>query len=95
MSSHRDGALRAHACIQGEGWFVETTRLDALTPFRALDVTKYGSSDVDVSPALSCPRCEQPMVRRFVVPAGVYVDFCDTHGVWLDRGELSSLTTPR
>lgn len=43
-------------------------------------------------PTLACPRCRSQM-RRYVhqYASGVWVDACDTHGVWLDAGELERL----
>jgi len=40
----------------------------------------------------SCPVCNQTM-ERFVykISSGVIIDKCDTHGVWLNHGELKNL----
>lgn len=38
---------------------------------------------------LRCPRCLTLMTRRAYQPgAGVILDYCGQHGVWVDRGEL-------
>ena len=38
---------------------------------------------------LHCPRCLGRMTRRVYQPgAGVVLDYCGHHGVWLDAGEL-------
>ena len=40
-----------------------------------------------------CPSCGEPMLRRnFRESSGIVVDVCAAHGVWLDQGELASLT---
>lgn len=38
---------------------------------------------------MECPVCRHHMMVREI--QGVHVDICDTHGVWLDRGELEKL----
>ncbi len=44
---------------------------------------------------ISCPECGEVMDRmRYKVskhPSGVLIDVCKKHGVWLDRGELTSI----
>jgi Zn-finger nucleic acid-binding protein len=38
---------------------------------------------------LKCPTCRQPMHRQsYGARAGIIVDRCHQHGVWLDGGEL-------
>lgn len=40
----------------------------------------------------SCPVCDRQMSRRnFERRSGVVVDVCNSHGIWLDMGELDSL----
>jgi hypothetical protein len=42
------------------------------------------------SKTVDCPICNSAMQKR-MVGDGVEVDYCDWHGVWLDRGELDRL----
>lgn len=44
---------------------------------------------VDAGRALACPCCDAPMVLELY--AGVHLDWCPNHGVWLDTGELSAV----
>jgi Zn-finger nucleic acid-binding protein len=39
---------------------------------------------------VACAICGNTMQKQ-LIPQGVEIDVCDTHGVWLDRGELESL----
>lgn len=39
---------------------------------------------------IRCPICETDMVHKSI--NGVEVDVCDTHGLWLDRNELLTIT---
>lgn len=39
---------------------------------------------------VDCPVCGVTMQKR-MSDAGIEVDYCDWHGVWLDRGELERL----
>jgi hypothetical protein len=39
---------------------------------------------------MDCPVCGSTMQKR-VVGAGVEIDYCDWHGVWLDVGEMDRL----
>ncbi len=50
------------------------------------------SIDPDTRAVAACPSCATQM-RRYVhqYASGVWVDACDTHGVWLDDGELERL----
>jgi Zn-finger nucleic acid-binding protein len=71
------------ACPAHHGIFVthralaQVERLSADGP-RAVDV-----------PAISCPRCSEPMTARtFARGATIVVDVCDEHGTWFDAGEL-------
>lgn len=44
---------------------------------------------VDPSRLLACPTCAQPMsVERY---HEVHIDWCATHGVWLDEGEMEAI----
>ena len=38
---------------------------------------------------MECPRCDEEMI--VVEYQNVEVDYCEEHGVWLDRGELELL----
>jgi Zn-finger nucleic acid-binding protein len=41
---------------------------------------------------LPCPVCAALMMRRTIATgAGVIVDVCQQHGLWLDRGELEKI----
>lgn len=41
---------------------------------------------------IPCPTCADLMVRRSFGPgAGVVLDMCRSHGVWVDRGELEAI----
>jgi Zn-finger nucleic acid-binding protein len=43
---------------------------------------------------VQCPRCRREMDRaRFAQRASLVVDVCVMHGLWLDAGELASLST--
>jgi hypothetical protein len=42
------------------------------------------------SPVKMCPVCGVEMDKR-AVASTVEVDFCQAHGIWLDRGELEAL----
>ena len=39
---------------------------------------------------ISCPICGAPMIKRVILD-GLEIDYCDSHGVWLDGGELERL----
>jgi len=36
---------------------------------------------------INCPVCQKPM-QKVRTPAGVEIDTCESHGVWLDSNEL-------
>lgn len=36
---------------------------------------------------IGCPICGAPMQKRLVMDS-IEIDYCDSHGVWLDSGEL-------
>jgi hypothetical protein len=39
---------------------------------------------------VNCPKCGAAMSRT-PLPAGVQIDVCEDHGVWLDVGELEQI----
>ena len=39
---------------------------------------------------MNCPKCATNM-QKVKIEAGVEVDCCDSHGVWLDVGELQAI----
>jgi hypothetical protein len=39
---------------------------------------------------IDCPICGVRMLKRVVLD-GLELDYCDTHGVWLDSGEMERL----
>lgn len=43
---------------------------------------------------VDCPVCGVAMQKR-VSDTGIEIDYCDWHGVWLDRGELERLLAPQ
>lgn len=39
-----------------------------------------------------CPECAEPMRSlTYAYESGVLIDSCDTHGIWLDQGELARI----
>ena len=42
------------------------------------------------SETIKCVVCSQPM-KKTQVPAGVEIDYCDAHGIWLDLNELQTI----
>lgn len=46
-----------------------------------------------MEPTRACPVCAQPMQSES--RDNVTVDFCDDHGIWLDKGELETLLDRR
>lgn len=40
---------------------------------------------------INCPVCNQALQKKNVME-GLEIDFCDSHGVWLDAGELERLS---
>jgi Zn-finger nucleic acid-binding protein len=47
---------------------------------------------VDAVRYRKCPECAEMMSRRnFQQTSGVIVDVCAAHGIWFDRGELSTI----
>jgi Zn-finger nucleic acid-binding protein len=91
LAREERATIVVHTCVDGDGWFVETTDPNELAWLREMDSEATATAMADDSPALTCPSCEARMRRIFVVPGGVYIDICDAHGTWLDRGELARL----
>ena len=40
---------------------------------------------------MNCPKCGSAMGRVQLPAAGVEIDCCEAHGVWLDVGELQQI----
>jgi Zn-finger nucleic acid-binding protein len=93
---------RCQKCL---GLFFDPSELDALLESAVSSVYEIDQLriqtllDEEVRPEeatsityIPCPVCRQLMHRKgFGVRAGVIVDRCKEHGIWLDGGELSQL----
>jgi len=44
---------------------------------------------VDEERVLSCPKCTSPMRLQYY--EAVHMDWCQGHGIWLDKGELGAI----
>jgi hypothetical protein len=44
--------------------------------------------------SIDCPVCGSTMQKR-VIDAGIEIDYCDWHGVWMDAGEMDRLFAAR
>ncbi len=93
--------LPIHECTACGGMFVPQAVLDAIvaretpgpsspTHPRAV-LPAPASHPVDIVRYVKCPCCGALMNRvNFGKRSGVIVDVCKAHGVWFDRGELTS-----
>ncbi len=42
-------------------------------------------------PTLPCLVCATDMKKKTIIPnTGLVIDICDTHGIWMDNGELKA-----
>lgn len=81
----------------GHGVWLDTGELFLITedarhadlPFWADLFRREQSPPVDAERRLACPHCGQTMLLETF--EGVTLDWCKTHGVWLDAGELEAI----
>jgi Zn-finger nucleic acid-binding protein len=87
-----------YGCGACGGIWLDRAMSERLT--RALDpdalaladaASQHACAQVDLSPALACPRCRSALARHDVGGARVHVDSCATHGTWFDRDELQKV----
>jgi Zn-finger nucleic acid-binding protein len=84
------------ACGNCEGHFVSQQALRAILLAQA---TSQQSAAYSRPSPLSasvryrqCPTCSEPMQRKnFAEASGVVLDICPEHGLWFERGELSTI----
>lgn len=83
-------------CVACRGLWFDEGELDLLAEKtgRRLDPEDFGQ-DAELSHGEAyrrCPRCDARMEKALVGDAPpVLVDRCETHGVWLDSGELGTI----
>jgi Zn-finger nucleic acid-binding protein len=87
------------ACIECGGVWLDLASLRNLLVAPAPEIVALARtvddnarSTWDVTPALSCPVCGAPLLRRHQASAGIRLDACDRHGTWFDRTELARFT---
>jgi len=83
-------------CLDCRGLWFDEGELELLgeKAGRAIDTGEIGrlARGEERTQARDCPRCRKAMEQvRLDADADVQVDRCSPHGIWFDRGELSSL----
>jgi Zn-finger nucleic acid-binding protein len=98
-----DGRMTVERCGSCMGIFFDPGELEDLLDASVSDVQEVDRERLDTLLAeevdtdrpvvyVPCPDCGALMNRRnYGAKAGVIVDICKEHGVWLDGGELGSL----
>jgi Zn-finger nucleic acid-binding protein len=100
-------AAPVHLCAACGGVFVARTdedcvldELDAAARTAITRSAELAQTPTDEAPEVRCPVCAAAMARAPVQRGAgsnglpmkrLVIDMCSDHGIWLDRGELSSL----
>lgn len=99
LAPRDEGGVLFQACIECGGVWLDTASLQKLLVAPAPEIVVLARtvddnarSARDVTPALACPVCGEPLVRRHQASSGIRLDSCERHGTWFDRTELGRFT---
>jgi Zn-finger nucleic acid-binding protein len=78
-------------CPSCEGIWLDEGELEAMIGFdQKIDLSDFTGT---IKSSRKCPRCRQKMIKGYFPETRIEVDVCRRDGgIWLDKGEIQSIT---